>query len=64
MGVAAAPTPYHVLEFFHAINVRIAELWGMSECMFAVSNPPGAARLASEEGTPGMPRWIGHSKPL
>jgi long-chain acyl-CoA synthetase len=29
--VGAAPTPREVLEFFHAIGVRIAEVWGMSE---------------------------------
>lgn len=27
----AAPTPVHVLEFFHAIGVPVAEIWGMSE---------------------------------
>ena len=29
--VGAAPTPLEVLEFFHAINIPIAEVWGMSE---------------------------------
>jgi len=40
VAVAAAPTPYVVLEFFHAIGVPIAELWGMSECLLSTSNPP------------------------
>src|SRR3712207_9326406 len=30
-NVGAAPTPVEVLEFFHAIGVPVAELWGMSE---------------------------------
>jgi long-chain acyl-CoA synthetase len=47
VGVAAAPTPYHVLEFFHAIDVRIAELWGMSECILVTSNPPGRIKLGT-----------------
>jgi long-subunit acyl-CoA synthetase (AMP-forming) len=50
-GVAAAPTPYVVLEFFHAIGVRVAELWGMSECCLAVTNPPDRIKL----GTVGKP---------
>src|SRR5262245_59783042 len=27
----AAPTPREVIEFFHAIGIRISEVWGMSE---------------------------------
>jgi long-chain acyl-CoA synthetase len=50
-AVAAAPTPLEVLELFHAIGVEMLEFWGMTECMFAVSNPPGGARL----GTVGVP---------
>jgi long-subunit acyl-CoA synthetase (AMP-forming) len=46
-GVAAAPTPYAVLEFFHAIGVPVAELWGMSECLLSTSNPPGAIKLGT-----------------
>ena len=40
VAVAAAPTPLVVLEFFHAIGVPVAELWGMSECLLSTSNPP------------------------
>src|SRR5690606_13479650 len=42
-----------VLEFFHAIGVRIAELWGMSEtCGYGATNPPnGKIKL----GTVGLP---------
>jgi long-subunit acyl-CoA synthetase (AMP-forming) len=46
-GVAAAPSPYAVLEFFHAIGVRIAELWGMSECVLSTSNPPERIKLGT-----------------
>lgn len=46
--VGAAPTPRDVLEFFHAINIPIAEVWGMSElsCV-ATSNPRGKAKIGS-----------------
>ncbi|WP_036725751.1 AMP-dependent synthetase/ligase [Patulibacter minatonensis] len=47
ISVGAAPTPYHVLEFFHAIGVRIAEFWGMSECLLALANPTASARLGT-----------------
>src|SRR4051812_49382689 len=30
-NVGAAPTPPEVIEFFHAIGIPLAELWGMSE---------------------------------
>jgi long-subunit acyl-CoA synthetase (AMP-forming) len=46
-GVAAAPSPYAVLEFFHAIGVRVAELWGMSECVLSTSNPPDRIKLGT-----------------
>jgi long-subunit acyl-CoA synthetase (AMP-forming) len=46
-GVAAAPSPYAVLEFFHAIGVNVAELWGMSECILSTSNPPDRVRLGT-----------------
>jgi long-subunit acyl-CoA synthetase (AMP-forming) len=46
-GVAAAPSPYTVLEFFHAIGIRVAELWGMSECVLSTSNPPDRIKLGT-----------------
>ena len=46
-SVAAAPTPYAVLEFFHAIGVNLAELWGMSECVLSTANPPASVRLGT-----------------
>jgi long-subunit acyl-CoA synthetase (AMP-forming) len=51
-NVGAAPTPVEVLEFFHAIGVPIAELWGMSEtCGAGTVNPPEKIKL----GTVGPP---------
>ncbi|MGP8241787.1 MAG: AMP-dependent synthetase/ligase [Solirubrobacteraceae bacterium] len=50
--VGAAPTPVEVLEFFHAIGVPVAELWGMSEsCGAGCVNPPEKIKL----GTVGPP---------
>jgi long-chain acyl-CoA synthetase len=52
INVGAAPTPIEVLEFFHAIGLPLAELWGMSETCGAGSvNPPGRIKL----GTVGPP---------
>ena len=50
--VGAAPTPVEVLEFFHAIGLPLAELWGMSEtCGAGAVNPPESIRI----GTVGPP---------
>src|SRR5512132_4348047 len=50
--VGAAPTAVEVLEFFHAIGLPLAELWGMSEtCGAGTVNPPGRIRI----GTVGPP---------
>ena len=52
INTGAAPTPVEVLEFFHAIGLELAELWGMSEtCGAGTTNPPGKVRL----GTVGPP---------
>ncbi len=52
VNVGAAPTPVEVLEFFHAIGIELAELWGMSEtCGFGTCNRPGAVKI----GTVGPP---------
>jgi long-subunit acyl-CoA synthetase (AMP-forming) len=52
INVGAAPTPVEVLEFFHAIGLPLAELWGMSETCGAGSvNPPGRIKI----GTVGPP---------
>ena len=52
INVGAAPTPVEVLEFFHAIGLPLAELWGMSEtCGAGTVNPPDAIKI----GTVGPP---------
>lgn len=52
VNVGAAPTPVEVLEFFHAIGIPLAELWGMSEtCGAGCVNPVGKVKL----GTVGPP---------
>jgi long-chain acyl-CoA synthetase len=52
INVGAAPTPLEVLEFFHAIGLPLAELWGMSETCGAGSvNPTERIKL----GTVGPP---------
>jgi long-chain acyl-CoA synthetase len=52
INVGAAPTPVEVLEFFHAIGLPLAELWGMSEtCGAGAVNPSTKIKL----GTVGPP---------
>ena len=52
VNVGAAPTPPEVIEFFHALGIELAELWGMSEtCGAGTVNRPGAVRI----GTVGPP---------
>ena len=52
VNVGAAPTPVEVLEFFHAIGIPVAELWGMSEtCGAGCVNPPAHIKI----GTVGPP---------
>ncbi len=50
--VGAAPTPVEVLEFFHAIGLPLAELWGMSETCGAGSVNPRAASGSAPSGRP------------
>ena len=48
VNVGAAPTPVEVLEFFHAIGIPLAELWGMSEtCGAGTANPPNAIKIGT-----------------
>jgi long-chain acyl-CoA synthetase len=52
INVGAAPTPREVIEFFHAIGVPLAELWGMSETTgYGACNPPDKIKI----GTVGPP---------
>jgi long-chain acyl-CoA synthetase len=48
VNVGAAPTPVEVLEFFHALGIELAELWGMSEtCGAGTCNRPGEVRIGT-----------------
>jgi long-subunit acyl-CoA synthetase (AMP-forming) len=48
VNVGAAPTPRQVIEFFHAIGIELAELWGLSEtCGAGTTNPPGRVRIGT-----------------
>jgi long-subunit acyl-CoA synthetase (AMP-forming) len=48
VNVGAAPTPVEVVEFFHAIGIELAELWGMSEtCGTGTCNRPGQVKIGS-----------------
>src|SRR5215210_1920042 len=52
VNVGAAPTPREVIEFFHAIGIPLAELWGMSETTgYGTCNPPDKIKI----GTVGPP---------
>jgi long-chain acyl-CoA synthetase len=59
--VGAAPTPIEVLEFFHAIGVPVAELWGLSESTGSGAvNLPGKIKLGTVgQVTPGMEMKLG-----
>ncbi len=51
-NVGAAPTAPEVIEFFHALGIPLAELWGMSETTGAgTCNPPEKIKI----GTIGPP---------
>src|SRR5439155_11692444 len=51
-NVGAAPTSPEVIEFFHALGIPLAELWGMSETTGAgTCNPPERIKI----GTVGPP---------
>ena len=52
VNVGAAPTPPEVIEFFHALGVPLAELWGMSETSgYGTCNPAEKIKI----GTVGPP---------
>jgi long-subunit acyl-CoA synthetase (AMP-forming) len=50
LTAGGAPTRRDVLDLFAALGLPVVELWGMSETLLALSNPPGAIRI----GTVGM----------
>ncbi|WP_026912196.1 AMP-dependent synthetase/ligase [Patulibacter minatonensis] len=48
VNVGAAPTPAPVIEFFHALGVPVAEIWGMSEtCACGTLNPVERIKIGS-----------------
>jgi long-chain acyl-CoA synthetase len=48
VNVGAAPTPVEVLEFFHALGIELAELWGMSETAgCGTCNRPGEVKIGT-----------------
>src|SRR5215217_590983 len=52
VNVGAAATPPEVIEFFHALGIPLAEVWGMSETAgYGAANPPGRIKI----GTVGPP---------
>lgn len=56
INVGAAPTPASVIEFFHALGLPVAEIWGMSEgCACGALNPPERIKIGSVgPAVPGM----------
>ena len=61
VNVGAAPTAVEVLEFFHALGIEIAELWGMSETGGAGAvNRPGRIKLGTVgQASPGVEASLG-----
>jgi long-subunit acyl-CoA synthetase (AMP-forming) len=48
VNVGAAPTPPEVIEFFHALGIPLAELWGMSETTgYGTCNPPEKIKIGT-----------------
>src|SRR4051794_265745 len=56
LNVGAAPTPREVIEFFHALGLPLAELWGMSEtCGAGCCNRPEHIKIGTVgPAAPGM----------
>ena len=46
VNVGAAPTPYEVIEFFHAIGIPLAELWDVGDLRLRRLQPASASRSA------------------
>ena len=59
--VGAAPTPAAVLDFFHALGIPVAELWGLSESTGSGAlNLPGRIKIGTVgQVTPGMELKLG-----
>ncbi|MDO8189090.1 AMP-binding protein [Conexibacter sp. JD483] len=47
-NIGAAPSAPELVEYFHAIGIPLAEIYGMSEnCACCTCNPPGAVKVGS-----------------
>ena len=66
VNVGAAPTAVEVIEFFHALGIEVAELWGMSETAGAGTiNRPAAVRIGTVgPPTPGVEAKLGEDGEL
>ncbi|KRF21150.1 hypothetical protein ASG90_01720 [Nocardioides sp. Soil797] len=47
LAVATAPAALAMLERFHAVGLKVCDLWGMSEIIMCTLNPPDAVRLGT-----------------
>jgi long-subunit acyl-CoA synthetase (AMP-forming) len=66
LNVGAAPTPREVIEFFHAIGLPLAELWGMSEtCGAGCCNRPEHIKIGTVgPASPGVELKLGEDGEL
>jgi long-subunit acyl-CoA synthetase (AMP-forming) len=66
VNVGAAPTPVEVIEFFHAIGIPLAELWGMSEtCGAGAVNPSRRIKIGTVgPAAPGVQLKLGEDGEL
>src|SRR3954451_13605407 len=66
LNVGAAPCPAEVIEFFHAIGLPLAELWGMSEtCGAGCCNRPEHVKIGTVgPAAPGVELKLGEDGEL
>jgi long-subunit acyl-CoA synthetase (AMP-forming) len=66
LNVGAAPCPAEVIEFFHAIGLPLAELWGMSEtCGAGCCNRPENVKIGTVgPAAPGVELKLGEDGEL
>jgi long-subunit acyl-CoA synthetase (AMP-forming) len=66
LNVGAAPCPAEVIEFFHAIGLPLAELWGMSEtCGAGCCNRPDHVKIGTVgPAAPGVELRLGEDGEL
>src|SRR3954447_16620450 len=66
LNVGAAPCPAEVIEFFHAIGLPLAELWGMSEtCGAGCCNRPDNVKIGTVgPAAPGVELKLGEDGEL